>query len=82
MDPAQERRKRAAQQKQQRMAALKEAKETLRLQREHDAAVKTLISQITDLLTSDTLSSESLNTLRASRMYFEEVRQIHSSRFN
>ena len=66
MDPARE----------QKIRALKEAAETRRLQLTHDRACKTLIEGITDLLTSDVLASEDLQTLRSVRLYFERVREI------
>jgi hypothetical protein len=62
--------------REQKIAALKEAAETRRLQLAHDKACKTLIEGITDLLTSDVFTSDDLQTLRSVRIYFDRVRQI------
>jgi len=62
--------------REQKIAALKEAAETKKLQLAHDRACKTLIEGITDLLTGDTLTSEDLQTLRSVRRYFDRVREI------
>jgi hypothetical protein len=62
--------------REQKLAALKEAAETRRLQLAHDRACKTLIEGITDLLTSDVLTSDDRQTLRSVRLYFDRVREI------
>jgi hypothetical protein len=62
--------------REQKIAALKEAAETRKLQLAHDKACKTLIEGITDLLTSDVFSSEDLQILRSVRLYFDRAREI------
>jgi hypothetical protein len=62
--------------REQKLVALKEAAETRKLQLAHDKACKTLIEGITDLLTSDMLTSDDLQTLRSVRLYFDRVLEI------